>query len=435
MCIKINNFTTEDEIMAGKHGYGSVYFNKSRGCYQAAFYVNDGDRRKRKILSAPTYEDAMIQLATLRAGNMAFISENDVGASVAPVVSAVPAAPISYHKISDVWADFMKDKQTLKTNYIDWCKYMGKMLIYYLGNKNIEELTKDDINGLLQTFRYTNKGKTASAKTIEGKNKILKSFINYAINEGYIVRNPYNKNAKCPTGYKRDQREHAYTLDEVRTIMKELCYSHSMILRTIVPLLLMSGLRINELLGLQYSDLDEAKGTINIHQEVVARQRILGPVKSEASNRIIPVPPIFFDIVKNWRQYWSNSGYMDKAEPKGNTNIIFTNCRGELRNDNTIRKEFRAFLEMIELRREGTSFHGLRRTYATFMNRADVEDQVIAKLLGHDDADKNASGGLARRCYIKPDKAKMEMKKKEAVEKFMDYVGNVFQKNIVLEYI
>ena len=138
MCIKINNFTMEDEIMAGKHGYGSVYFNKSRGCYQAAFYVNEEGRRKRKILSAPTYEDAMFQLATLRAGNMAFISENDVGASVAPVVSAVPAAPISYHKISDVWADFMKDKQTLKTNYIDWCKYMGKMLIYYLGTKNIE---------------------------------------------------------------------------------------------------------------------------------------------------------------------------------------------------------------------------------------------------------------------------------------------------------
>ena len=47
MCIKINDLKTEDEIMVGKHGYGSVYFNKSRGCYQAAFYVNeDGCQRQ-----------------------------------------------------------------------------------------------------------------------------------------------------------------------------------------------------------------------------------------------------------------------------------------------------------------------------------------------------------------------------------------------------
>ena len=106
-----------------------------------------------------------------------------------------------------------------------------------------------------------------------------------------------------------------------------------------------------------------------------------------------------------------------------------------MRNDNTLRKEFNNILDKIGLKREGTSFHGLRRTYATFMNRAGVEDQVIAKLLGHDDADKNAGGGVARTHYILPDEAKMEMKKKEAVKKFMGYVGNVFQKNIVLENI
>ena len=432
MCIKINNFTMEDEIMAGKHGYGSVYFNKSRGCYQAAFYVNDGDRRKRKILSAPTEEEAFDKLTFYHSGGTAFFSENEglvpvaPVAPVAPVVPVAPVAPVNYHIISDVWADFMRGKQGLKPSTFRWYENMGKKITNRLGDKYIEELTNKDVSDFLLACLHRTNGALVSDKTIKSIYKLLNYMTDYAItNMGINIRN-YNKKVKCPAGYKRDQREHVYTLDEVDKIMDELYNTGSVALRTIVPLLLMSGLRINELLGLQYSDLDRENGTISVHQAVVARDRVMGSVKSDASKRVIPVPPIFFDIVENWKVYWEKSGYMDKAEPKGNKGIIFTNCRGELRNDNTLRKEFRDLLDKIGLRREGTSFHGLRRTYATFMNRAGVEDQVIAKLLGHNDADKNASGGVARTHYILPDKAKMEMKKKEAVEKFMDYVGNVF---------
>lgn len=69
------------------------------------------------------------------------------------------------------------------------------------------------------------------------------------------------------------------------------------------------------------------------------------------------------------------------------------------------------------------------------MNRAGVDDQVIAMLLGHDDADKDGCGAVARQHYIQPDITKMEMKKREAVKMFMKYVGTIFDDNIDLEYI
>ena len=243
----------------------------------------------------------MLQLATLRAGNMAFISENDVGVSVAPVA---PVVPVSYHKISDVWADFLSSKQSLKRTTFRWYENMGEKLVNSLGDKYIEELTKNDINDFLLACQHRQDNKLASNSTVKGFNKLIKAVINYAINEEYIVKNPYNKNVKCPTGYKHDQRKNVYTLDEVRKIMDELYHTGSVALRTIVPLLLMSGLHINELLGLQYSDLDRENGTISVHQAVVARDRVMGSVKSDASKRVIPVPQIFFDIVENWKVYW-----------------------------------------------------------------------------------------------------------------------------------
>lgn len=428
----IIGLTKEDEEMVAKHGYGSVYFNKNRGCYQAAFYVNEDGQKKRKILSAPTYEDAMLKMATFRAGGMAFVGENE---GVAPVAPFAPVVHVSYHKIKDIWADFLKTKRGLKTTTYRWYEDMGRTIMRELGEKNIEELRTADINNFLLDCQHCKDGKLASDKRVKGFNKLIKAIIQFAINEDYISKNPYNGNVAVPKGYERDQRKNVYTIDEVKKILDELYYSDSLVLKSIVPMLLMSGLRINEMLALQYSDLDRENNTINVHQAVVPRDRNMGTVKSLASNRVVPVPPIFFDIVENWRVYRSRAGFIKRAVRKGNGDIIFANSRGELRNDNTVRKDCRDFLEGIGLRRKGTIFHGLRRTYATFLNRAGVEDQVVAKLLGHEDADKETSGAVARQHYILPDDEKMELKKQEAVKKFMDYVGDLFDKNIDLEFI
>lgn len=291
----------EDKEMVSKQGYGSVYFNKNRNCYQAAFYVNELDsngKKKRKIISGKTYEEVIFNLAQLRHGEMASFSDTPVNNVPTP---APVAAPVQYHKIRDIWTDFLKTKTGLKTTTYRWYKDIGGTIMSLLGDKNIEEIRSADINSFLLNCQHCQNGKLASDTRIKGINKVLKALIQYALNEEYILKNPYNGNVEVPKGYERDQRKNVYTIDEVEKILDELYYSDSLVLKSIVPMLPMSGLRINEMLALQYSDLDRENNTINVHQAVVPRDRNMGTVKSLASNRVVPVPSIFFNIVDNWR--------------------------------------------------------------------------------------------------------------------------------------
>ena len=222
-------------------------------------------------------------------------------------------------------------------------------------------------------------------------------------------------------------------MEEVEIILGKLKHSESIMLRTLVPVLLMSGMRINEFLALRYEDIDKDAGVIHVQHSVeeTGNSRILGDTKTDSSVRYIPVPGIFFDVIDNWKMYFSkNESRVRMAKEQGNDGIIFLNSEGGIRNDCTVRDDLRRFLSKIDMYRRNTVFHGFRRTYATFMDRAGVETKIISRLLGHSDCNDDKACAVALQHYIKEDTERIEAAKKAAVEKYMVYVGDLFERNL-----
>src|SRR5262249_34455115 len=81
------------------------------------------------------------------------------------------------------------------------------------------------------------------------------------------------------------------------------------------PLLLtaiFTGLRASELRGLRWQDIDLKKAEIRVRQRVDRYQRI-GPVKSKAGKRTVPMPPKLVHALREWKL----------ACPKGRLNLAF----------------------------------------------------------------------------------------------------------------
>ncbi len=53
----------EFEMIKKKYGLGSVYWNESRNCWQAAFYVLEDGEKKRKIISAQSSDEVYLKMA------------------------------------------------------------------------------------------------------------------------------------------------------------------------------------------------------------------------------------------------------------------------------------------------------------------------------------------------------------------------------------
>jgi integrase len=86
------------------------------------------------------------------------------------------------------------------------------------------------------------------------------------------------------------------------------------------PLLLtaiFTGLRASELRGLRWSDTDLKRGELRVRQRA-DRYSKLGPPKSKAGLRTVPLPPLLINVLRTWKL----------ACPKGDLDLTFPGNRG-----------------------------------------------------------------------------------------------------------
>jgi len=122
-----------------------------------------------------------------------------------------------------------------------------------------------------------------------------------------------------------------------------------------------AGLRASELRGLRWIDVDLKRSEIHVRQRADRRNEI-GPPKSEAGERTIPLPPTVVSALREWKL----------ACPKGELGLVFPNGRGRVENYSNIVKRGLAPIQ-IEAKvvttrgaAKYTGLHSLRHFYASW---------------------------------------------------------------------
>lgn len=178
--------------------------------------------------------------------------------------------------------------------------------------------------------------------------------------------------------------------EEVRAIVGALAGRWRPLLLTAI----FTGLRASELRGLTWDHVDLAKRQVRVDQRA-DRYKKIGKPKSEAGERVVPLPPIVINALKEWKL----------ACPKGELKLVFPNTKGGVEahahivHAGLVPAQIRAGVSVPtgELDEKGkpileakyTGLHALRHFYASWcINRtADgglgLPPKVVQERLGH----------------------------------------------------
>ncbi|MFD2385912.1 tyrosine-type recombinase/integrase [Enterococcus rivorum] len=212
--------------------------------------------------------------------------------------------------------------------------------------------------------------KGMSAGSIRNIFNLLRKALNAAVREGYIENNPC-KNIILPKLLKKEVRalsrkEHL----EIETI----ALSEKECSPIIVALY--TGMRIGELSGLRWTDIDFEENTLSVRQTVTRisvndlekkTKILITKPKTATSYRKIP-------LAENLKQYL--------IEKKSNSTSAFVfSYKGQIMEPRLINYRFKAILKKASL--EGIHFHMLRHSFATRAIETGIDIVTLSKILGH----------------------------------------------------
>ena len=170
------------------------------------------------------------------------------------------------------------------------------------------------------------------------------------------------------------------TPDEVRAIIAHLKGGWRPMLLTTM----FTGLRVSELRGLRWSDVDLRRGEIHVRQRA-DRWRVIGRPKSEAGERTIPLPPMVVNALREWKL----------ACPRGELDLAFPNGAGRVEDASNIAErgwiptQIAAGIVTKAGEAKYPGLHSLRHFYASWCinRRADggleLPLKVVQARLGH----------------------------------------------------
>ena len=272
------------------------------------------------------------------------------------------------------------------------------------GLKRIAEIKYSDV---LQFYYHLLNQQGISLGTLDSVHCLLHPTFQLAVRDEIIRKNPTDgvmKEISRESGKNRGVR-HALTIEQQRCFMEYIAnhpiYYHWWPMFTI---LLGTGCRIGEALGLRWQDLDFENRVISINHSLVYYPangsnkcvlRVSLP-KTDAGIRTIPMLDIVKDAFEMLYEEQKENGF-NETEIDGMTGFIFCNRFGSVPNPQTVNHTIKRIAnnynadEVVRAKKEhrdpivlpNFSCHHLRHTFCTRLCENETNLKVIQSIMGH----------------------------------------------------
>lgn len=248
-------------------------------------------------------------------------------------------------------------------------------LIPSFGNKQLKEISKS----FLTDFFCGLEKKGLKTSTIRTFFVAMQSIWNYAMSQDYIKNNPCIGVILPNDVGKLDESKKYLTTEEIPKFLEN--FKSNDTLGVIVKLLLHTGLRISELLGLQWKDIDFENKCIHINKTLDYTGGVfsLTTPKTKDSKRTIYVGDSVIELLKiqKKRQEFLISIQDDFKHPE----MVFTSDDGNYKSRNAVACLLKYKLRNTEFNH--VSLHHLRHTNATILLNSGIDIKIVSEHLGH----------------------------------------------------
>jgi len=236
-----------------------------------------------------------------------------------------------------------------------------KNLLSFLGNKPVKQVTTKELDN------YKNKRADEIKKaTVNIELTCIKAVFNLALKWDFITDNP----AKEVRKFKIEQKEILnFTDTELQVIFAKMPKG---LIKNVVTVAISTGCRLNEILNLQYRDIDLSQGIITIRNK--------NDFKTKSGRiRRIPIANSLETLLRSLLGHDSNVYELNNTE-----RYLFANENGFRYNKDYISRRFKRYLRACNMP-EKFHFHCLRHTYITNLVKAGANMNYIKQIAGHAD--------------------------------------------------
>ena len=301
---------------------------------------------------------------------------------------------LKFSEFTEIWKRDYGSKELAPSTYKRYCRMLETRLLPYFGHFYINKIKPTDIMkfyDLLEkdTQLVRKKGnngsktkKPLSGKTILEHHRLLRAMLHKAVYWQLIVANPAER-VQPPKARKPKRR--SYDDEQTKVLLENLeqLSSEDTKYKVAIILTVFTGVRLGELMGLEWQDVDFKNRIISINRssQYLADMGVFTKVpKTESSIRDIAIPEFIISLLEEYK-LWYEEQKLIYGELWTNSDRLFVQADGKPMHPSTISKWFVKYVGQIGL--PVINFHGLRHTNASLLVAQNIDIAVISARLGH----------------------------------------------------
>lgn len=307
--------------------------------------------------------------------------------------------------VDDLYIKWKSLKRGLKDNTFKNYQYLYEYFVSdQLGAILISNLKKSDIRSF---YNYLAEERHVKVSTIDSIHTVLHQVLQIALDDEYITNNPSDNALK----ELKQSRTEGKKTNKALTLNEQLLFEKFLETSSrykgwypVFITMLWTGLRVGEITGLRWEDIDFENDTINVNHTLVYYDTrtqngvtfAINTPKTKAGERIVPLLPRVKEALLMEKERQTELDIICKSKIDGYTNFIFLNRFGNVFHQGTLNKALKrivrdcnfAVLDGIiksEVMLPNFSNHTLRHTFTTRMVETGTNMKAMQEILGHSD--------------------------------------------------
>ena len=323
-------------------------------------------------------------------------AEIELAQFVTKIQNGMVAEPksITFKDFVEIWKRDYGTKDLAPGTYARYVRILETRILPYFGKFKLDKIKPTDIMKFydmlendtqikrLKNNRGERLSKPLSKKTILEHHRLLRAMLHKAVYWQLIANNPAER--VQPPKTKKPKRRY-YDDEQCKFLLENLerLNADNIKYKVAIIITIFTGVRLGELMGLEWDDIDFRNGIISINkasQYLSDKGVFTKDPKTESSVREVAIPTFVISLLEEYKLWYEEQKSL-YGELWTNSNRLFVQADGKPMHPDTISKWFVKFVGNIGL--PVINFHGLRHTNATLLISQNIDIAVVAARLGH----------------------------------------------------